>query len=120
MTVFVVRMATYFHKFTAIAETEAELFALTDRIGAARKGSNDYHFYLTRTQRALAIRHGAVELSLFALWSMINARRKARGYVHPKHSGSGAIAGPGPNIVIQRSTLPNSAVSNAGTAGAVR
>jgi hypothetical protein len=36
MTVFVGTKATYFHKFTAIADTKAELLAMTDRIGAAR------------------------------------------------------------------------------------
>jgi len=32
-------MATHFHKFTMIADTKEELFAMTDRIGAAREGS---------------------------------------------------------------------------------
>ena len=60
-----------------IADTTAELFAMADKIGVARKWYQFDHFDITQTKRALAIKHGAIAVSRMQLGRMVIQRRRA-------------------------------------------
>ena len=66
------------------ADTTEELLAMADKIGVSRKwiqypGTWKQHFDICKSKRALAIRHGAVELSQREAADRIRMRReKAR------------------------------------------
>lgn len=55
-----------------VADTPAELFAMADAIGVARRwiqypGTVGVHFDIALTKRALAVKHGAREVSWYQL-----------------------------------------------------
>jgi NRPS condensation-like uncharacterized protein len=65
-----------------IADTSAELLAMADRIGVARKwlqypGTTHEHFDIAMTKRALAVSFGAVEIDRKTLGQKLRDRRQA-------------------------------------------
>ncbi|MBO6759321.1 MAG: DUF4031 domain-containing protein [Roseibium sp.] len=68
-----------------VADTEAELYEMADRIGVARrwvqqaeKGKGYIHFDVSMSARRKAIENGAVELTLRQLSSMCAGWRRER------------------------------------------
>ena len=64
-----------------IADTTEELLVMADRIGVARKwiqhpGTDREHFDIAKSKRALAVQHGAVEITMREAAQMVQARRK--------------------------------------------
>ncbi len=64
------------------ADTTEELLAMADRIGVARKwiqypGTWKQHFDLCKSKRALAIRHGAVDITTHEAANRIRDRRES-------------------------------------------
>lgn len=67
-----------------IADTEAELHAMADKIGVARKWYQGDHYDVCKSMRTKAVKLGAVELSMFDLGRKVIAmRRAAAGLVPP-------------------------------------
>lgn len=65
-----------------LADTTAELLAMADKIGVARKwiqkaGTHHEHFDIAKSKRALAIQLGAVEIDRQGLVDILRARRIA-------------------------------------------
>ncbi len=65
-----------------VADTTAELLAMADRIGVQRKwlqkaGTHHEHFDIATTKRALAVRAGAVEITMSQLGRITRAKREA-------------------------------------------
>lgn len=65
-----------------IADTTAELLAMADAIGVARKwlqkpGTMYEHFDVCLSKRALAVKHGAKEITLREAGDILQARRAA-------------------------------------------
>jgi hypothetical protein len=65
-----------------LADTEAELLAMADLIGVARRwhqhpGTYKSHFDIALSKRALAVRLGAVEITWRRTGEMIRERRQA-------------------------------------------
>lgn len=63
------------------ADSTAELLAMADKIGVARKwiqrpGTWKEHFDICLTKRHLALNHGAIEMSYSELGRKLLARRK--------------------------------------------
>lgn len=63
-----------------VADTSEELLAMADRIGVARKwlqdaGTTREHFDVCLAKRALAVRHGAEEITRRELAIMVYERR---------------------------------------------
>ncbi|SDX82543.1 DUF4031 domain-containing protein [Roseicitreum antarcticum] len=83
MTVYVDDMQAPFGRMKMchmIADSTDELLAMADRIGVARRwiqhaGTTREHFDIAMTKRALAVRHGAVEVTRLELGRIILARR---------------------------------------------
>lgn len=64
-----------------IADSTDELLAMADKIGIARRwiqkaGTPDEHFDIAMGKRALAVQHGAVEITMRELARMTMERRK--------------------------------------------
>lgn len=59
-----------------IADQEEELHAMADKIGVARKWYQGDHYDITQSKRALAVKAGAIEISLRELSKMAMARRR--------------------------------------------
>ena len=59
-----------------IADTEAELHAMADKIGVARKWYQGDHYDVTQTKRARAILAGARAVTLRQLACMVANRRR--------------------------------------------
>jgi hypothetical protein len=53
-----------------IADTDKELHAMADKIGVARRWYQGDHYDITMTKRELAIKHGAVAITLRELAKM--------------------------------------------------
>ena len=86
MTIYVDDMRARFGRMVMchmIADTEAELHAMADKIGIARRWYQGDHYDIALSKRALAVRHGAVEVTLRQLACMA-AYRKRYGGVLPK------------------------------------
>lgn len=64
-----------------IADTEAELHAMADRIGVARRWYQGDHYDVTQTHRSRAVAAGAIELSRMELGRKAIAARRARAIV---------------------------------------
>ena len=47
-----------------IADTEEELHAMADKIGVARRWYQGDHYDVCKSKRTIAVRHGAVEITL--------------------------------------------------------
>lgn len=79
MTVYVDDMNAQFGRMKMchmISETEAELHAMADRIGVARKWHQGDHYDIALSKRALAVAAGAVEVTLRECGVMTVHRRK--------------------------------------------
>jgi len=87
MAVYVDDMAAKFGRMLMchmIAETHAELVAMADRIGVARKwiqqaGNHGEHFDICQSKRLLAVKYGAVEIPLRDLAEHTAKRRNPEG-----------------------------------------
>lgn len=81
MTVYVDSMRAPFGRMLMchmIADTEAELHAMADRIGVARRWYQGDHYDIAQSKRRLAVEAGAVEIT----WKQCGAmcfRRKVEG-----------------------------------------
>lgn len=67
-----------------IADTEAELHAMADRIGVARRWYQGDHYDIAQSKRRLAVEAGAVEIT----WKQCGAmcfRRKVEGALGSPH-----------------------------------
>lgn len=60
-----------------MADTEGELHAMADRIGVDRRWHQGDHYDVCLSKRALAIRHGALEVTSRDLVALRRARRVA-------------------------------------------
>lgn len=66
-----------------VADTTDELLAMADKIGVARRwlqkaGTDHEHFDIAMSKRALAVRHGAVEVTRKHLGMLIQSKRLDR------------------------------------------
>ena len=66
-----------------IADSTEELMAMADRVGIDRRwlqnaGTHREHFDISSGKRAIAIRHGAVEVTMRQLGKMIRERRSRK------------------------------------------
>ena len=64
-----------------IADTTEELLDMADKIGVQRKwlqhaGTHREHFDIAKSKKALAVKHGAVQISRRDLVSMILSKRE--------------------------------------------
>ena len=78
MTVYVDDMRAKFGRLIMchmIGDTEAELHAMADRIGVARKWHQGDHYDIALTKRALAVAAGAVEITRCQASAMTLLRR---------------------------------------------
>lgn len=62
-----------------IADTEAELHAMADRIGVARRWYQGDHYDVCKAKRALAMQFGAIELTMLELGRKVIQQRRALG-----------------------------------------
>lgn len=58
-----------------IADTDAELHAMADKIGVARRWHQGDHYDIALSKRVLAVAAGAVEISLRQCGAMVVRRR---------------------------------------------
>lgn len=84
-----------------IADTSAELLAMVDHIGVQRRwiqdqGTHCEHFDIALAKRALAVQHGAVEITWRELAMMLHARRRATTRANER-AGDPAIVRPRAN-----------------------
>ncbi|NSX15011.1 DUF4031 domain-containing protein [Cupriavidus taiwanensis] len=85
MTVYVDDMEASYGRMVMchmLADTTAELLAMADKIGVARKwiqkaGTHHEHFDIAKSKRALAVQHGAIEIDRQGLVDILRARRAA-------------------------------------------
>lgn len=85
MTVYVDSMRASYGRMKMchmIADSTDELLAMADKIGVARKwlqkaGTAHEHFDIALSKRDLAVKAGAVEVSMMDLGRIIRARRAA-------------------------------------------
>ena len=85
MTVYVDNMRASYGRMKMchmIADSTDELLAMADTIGVDRKwiqkaGRHDEHFDIALSKRALAVKCGAVEVSMMDLGRILRARRPA-------------------------------------------
>lgn len=61
-----------------IADTEAELHAMADKIGVSRRWYQGDHYDISYNKRQLAIIHGAVEITLRELSHKVIGQRRGR------------------------------------------
>jgi hypothetical protein len=79
MTVYVDNMRAPFGRMIMchmISDSEAEMHAMADSIGVARKWFQGDHYDIALSKRAIAIRNGAVEVTRRQLGLMLRNRRK--------------------------------------------
>ncbi len=74
-----------------IADTDEELHALVDKIGVARRWfqgppRHDPHYDIALSKRALAVKHGAVEVTLRELSAMVVVRRRTGKLPKPEEA----------------------------------
>lgn len=67
-----------------LADTEAELVAMAERIGVHRRhhqhpGTHRSHFDICKSKRALAVKAGAIEVESREIGRMLRERIKAHG-----------------------------------------
>lgn len=67
-----------------VADTEAELHAMADLIGVARRWYQGDHYDVAMSKRALAIANGAVAIPLRTLATMANNRRSGYAFGTPE------------------------------------
>ena len=86
MTVYVDDMQAPFGRMKLchmIADSSEELLGMADHIGVQRKwlqyaGTHQEHFDIAMTKRRLAVKAGAVEVSIMQLGRLLQKRRKVR------------------------------------------
>lgn len=79
MTVYVDDMRARFGRMLMchmVADTEAELHAMADRIGVARRWYQGDHYDICLSKVALALRHGAMPVTRRQLGMMCAIRRR--------------------------------------------
>jgi hypothetical protein len=89
MTVYVDDMRAGFGRMIMchmIADTEAELHAMADRIGVARKWYQGDHYDIALSKRALAVEHGAREITMRQLACMAMHRRRTGVLPRPEQA----------------------------------
>lgn len=92
MTVYVDDMRARFARYVMchmIADTEAELHAMADRIGVARKWYQGDHYDICLSKRASAVANGATEIT----WreaGLMCANRRATGLLGTPDEALGA------------------------------
>ncbi len=75
------------------ADTKDELHEMADLIGLRRSwfqpgdGVATWHYDITPNKRAAAIRHGAVEVDVRQMGSIISSRRKSKGPTDAEKDG---------------------------------
>lgn len=74
-----------------IADTEAELLAMVDKIGVARRWrqgtpDRDDHFDIALSKRALAVRFGAIEIPWRTLGLMVAVRKRTGTLPKPEEA----------------------------------
>ena len=110
MTVYVDNMKAPFGRMKMchmFADTTEELLEMVDKIGVARKwiqkaGTNEEHFDIAMSKRALAVQHGAVEVSMrcFAIkcyparWHRDIGESQSFGYLRPCKECGGTGSAP--------------------------
>lgn len=62
-----------------IADTEAELHDMAEKIGVARRWYQGDHYDVCKAKRALAVQFGAIELTMLELGRKVIQRRRALG-----------------------------------------
>lgn len=67
-----------------VADTHRELVEMADRIGVARRwiqkpGSSDEHFDICKSKRALAVKNGALEVTMLHCAQLCGDRRGEAG-----------------------------------------
>jgi hypothetical protein len=85
MTVYVDSMRAHYGRMVMchmIADTTTELVEMADRIGVARRwiqnaGTHKEHFDVSLGCRALAVKHGAQEVTMMQLGRIIRAKKAA-------------------------------------------
>jgi hypothetical protein len=75
-----------------IADTPEELHAMAERIGVARKwcqheGMAQEHYDIALSKRALAVKHGAKEITLRQLAAITWNRRRRERALQPEEAG---------------------------------
>lgn len=91
MTVYVDDMRAPFGRMVMchmIADTPAELHAMADRIGVARRWYQGDHYDIALSKRALAVEAGAVEITIKQAASMVALAREGEGMGDPATSVS--------------------------------
>ncbi len=78
-----------------LADTRQELLAMADRIGVARRwiqdaGTHREHIDVCLAKRALAIAHGAKEISLKDVGRILRVKREQRAHREPVGFGRSA------------------------------
>lgn len=79
MTVYIDDMEAKFGRLIMchmIADTEAELHAMADRIGVARRWYQRDHYDIAKSKRALAVAAGAVEITWRQCGCMVGVRKR--------------------------------------------
>jgi hypothetical protein len=79
MTVYVDDMRARYGRMVMchmVADTEAELHAMADRIGVARRWYQGDHYDVCLAKRALALKAGAQEVTWLELGRMVIAQRR--------------------------------------------
>lgn len=66
-----------------VADTEEELLAMVDKINVQRKwhqypGTPKSHFDICLSKRALAVQHGAIEITMDRTVEIVRAKREAK------------------------------------------
>ncbi len=120
MTVYVDDMKAAFGRMVMchmLADTDEELHAMADIIGVARKWwqspakTSGSHYDISLTKRAVAVRHGAVEVTIRQAAAM-NSMRRATGQIgDPETAWEWLMA----DIAKRRSSTPAIHTSNAET-----
>lgn len=76
-----------------VADTTAELLAMADRIGVARKwlqkpGTPQEHFDIATSKRAEAVKAGAIEIRMADVGRMVRAKRLAAAHAGERQGDS--------------------------------
>ncbi len=74
-----------------VADTREELLEMAARIGVDRRwiqkaGTSHEHFDICKSKRALAVRHGAIEVSALDLGRILRAKHEASAAGNPQET----------------------------------
>lgn len=76
-----------------IADTDAELHAMADKIGVARRWYQGDHYDIAKSKRALAVKAGAREITMRQLACMAQLRRRGLPMGEPETAIDRLLAG---------------------------